>query len=295
MAIKYTTSIFLDKCKEIHGEKYLYDKVKYTNAHSKVIITCRKHGDFEQSAYSHLQGIDCKKCKYEEKCITDFVNKAKQVHGDVYDYNKSVYIKSSIPIKIICKKHGAFYQNPYYHLKGGGCQKCGWKNIMHDTKSFIKKAKEIHGDQYDYTNTKYEHSLKPVSIMCKKHGVFIQKASSHLAGSGCRSCSTTGFFDPASELSKEQGIFYIIYIEEEDFIKVGITRRTVSKRYVGALMPYKYKILYEKKDSCKVIWEIEKKIKNIFKRYSYTPLKDFQGKTECYKYKVIHKLLILLK
>lgn len=53
---------FLDQCLEIHGDRYLYSKSKYINAHSKIEIICPVHGSFYQTPASHLTGRGCKKC-----------------------------------------------------------------------------------------------------------------------------------------------------------------------------------------------------------------------------------------
>jgi hypothetical protein len=55
---------------------------------------------------------------------------------------------------------------------------------------FIKKAKEKHGDKYEYTNVKYAHGA-PVEIICKTHGSFMQRPTSHLNGHGCRKCNVS--------------------------------------------------------------------------------------------------------
>lgn len=55
--------------------------------------------------------------------------------------------------------------------------------------NFIKKSKEIHGDKYDYSLSEYNGSHKKVKIICPIHGVFEQRASSHISGSGCKKCS----------------------------------------------------------------------------------------------------------
>lgn len=54
-----------------------------------------------------------------------FLNKARLIHGDKYDYSKIVYTHCKNKIEIICRKHGVFHQTPTTHLKGCGCQKCG--------------------------------------------------------------------------------------------------------------------------------------------------------------------------
>ena len=82
----------------------------------------------------------------------DFITKARQVHGDKYDYSKVEYINNSTKVCIICPEHGEFWQRPNHHLSGHGCPKC--KNVFKkDTETFINQAKEIHGDKYDYSKT----------------------------------------------------------------------------------------------------------------------------------------------
>ena len=52
---KYTTEEFIQKAKEIHGDKYDYSKTKYgCNKKDKIIVTCPKHGDFFISPDSHI-------------------------------------------------------------------------------------------------------------------------------------------------------------------------------------------------------------------------------------------------
>ena len=55
----------------------------------------------------------------------EFIEKAKEIHSDKYDYSKVVYKNSSTKVEIICPKHGSFFQNPYSHLNGCGCPRCG--------------------------------------------------------------------------------------------------------------------------------------------------------------------------
>ena len=59
-----TTVEFIEESKKIHGEKYEYLKSKYLKRKSKVIITCKIHGDFYQSACKHLSGNGCDKCAH---------------------------------------------------------------------------------------------------------------------------------------------------------------------------------------------------------------------------------------
>ena len=128
-----------------------------------------------------------------KKTTEEFVRDAILVHGDKYDYSKVDYKKPNEKVIIICKIHGEFLQSPNGHNNGLGCQKCarilvGNKNKK-DSLSFIKKAKIVHGDKYDYSKVEYINAKIKVIIICKIHGDFLQKPSVHNNGKGCSKCS----------------------------------------------------------------------------------------------------------
>lgn len=120
----------------------------------------------------------------------EFIEKAKKIHGDKYDYSKVEYKNVSTKVCIICKEggHGDFYQRPREHLKGSGCLKCVNREKL-DTEKFIKRAREVHGDSYNYNKVEYKDSITPVKISCKIHGYFTQSPSKHLQGHGCPKCN----------------------------------------------------------------------------------------------------------
>lgn len=64
----------------------------------------------------------------------------------------------------------------------------GKKSTLEKTENFITRAIKIHGDKYDYTNTKYIYALEKAEIICKIHGSFWQIPASHLLGHGCHQC-----------------------------------------------------------------------------------------------------------
>jgi len=72
--LKYRIKRFLDKAKLKHNNKYNYSLVNYINAHTKVIILCPTHGEFEQRPHRHLQGDGCKESKLE-KIIRNLLDK----------------------------------------------------------------------------------------------------------------------------------------------------------------------------------------------------------------------------
>ena len=194
-AKRNTTEGFIEKAKKVHGNKYDYSKVEYIDKLTPVIIICPIHGEFTQTPDTHLNGSGCQKCGVEkskqtatsQKLTTEkFIEKARKIHGDKYDYSKVEYVNSHTPVKIICKIHGEFEQSPTNHLCGKGCPICGGKNMT--TEQFIKKARIIHGDRYDYSKVVYINSTTKVCIICPEHGEFWQSPNNHLDGKGCYFC-----------------------------------------------------------------------------------------------------------
>ena len=110
----------------------------------------------------------------------EFIRRAKEVHGDKYDYSKLEYVDTKTKVCIICPEHGVFWKFPYDHLGGGGCPKCS----AYGKEEFIQKAREVHGDKYDYSKVNYVNSYTKVCIICPEHGEFWQKPNSHINGSG---------------------------------------------------------------------------------------------------------------
>lgn len=130
-----------------------------------------------------------------------FIEKAISIHGDTYNYTKTKYVHSHEKVIIICPIHGEFEQRASKHLEGSGCKKCATtkthlsKNIyrkgrkLNSTKAFIKEARKIHKNKYDYSKSEYRHSHENITICCLIHGEFNQQASRHLDGNGCIECA----------------------------------------------------------------------------------------------------------
>jgi hypothetical protein len=185
---------FITKAKEKHGDKYRYWNVMYINNRTKINIFCNNCKDyFLQSPLNHLQNHGCKKCSNEKKSLntrysqSEFIDKLKNKHGDLYDYSLVKYNGSFEDINIICKNHGVFKQKAYIHLYGQGCPDCAG-NKKYTTDSFIKKAIEVHGDRYKYDISVYTGSNNYVDIICNIHGTFKQNACDHIQGRGCNKC-----------------------------------------------------------------------------------------------------------
>ncbi len=190
-----TTKQFIEESKKIHKDEFDYSKVEYINNQTKVIIICRIHSQFLQTPIHHIfrqQG--CPACKGSKRKTTkEFIEEVKRIHQDIYDYSKVEYINNQTKVIISCPKHGAFSQSPSSHIyKKAGCPRCGTEKRMNKVrksqKNFIKDARLIHKNTYNYSKIKYVSSFKKIEIICKKHGEFWQKPSYHLSGKGCREC-----------------------------------------------------------------------------------------------------------
>lgn len=213
------TKIFIDKAILIHGDKYDYSKVDYISRHIGVKVICRTHGEFIQKPCDHLSGCGCKECGRESIAVKnslsfeDFVKKANEVHECKYTYNKDSFINFRNKIDIICQFHGTFSQRVNAHIGGQGCPLCGRERTtassLFDVKDFINKAKEAHGDKYDYSDVIYKRNLEKVTINCKKHGPFTQTPNNHThKKAGCPACNASKGELALEEIFIKHGIHF---------------------------------------------------------------------------------------
>lgn len=287
MPSKMTTEQFIEKAKTIHGDKYDYSKVEYIDNLTPVTIICPIHGEFQQRPHNHLIGKGCALCGKNYMTTEEFIRRASQVHDNRYDYSKTIYknqrtkvtiidpvygefqqlpdnhlsgqghptvgheknavrykaldtqsviecfhiahpeggydyskvkyVDSTTPVTVICNKlndngvsYGEFQITPEKHLQGyGHPQETGivFKSVTevfkeydqrvkdlkperkYNNETFIQKAKEKHGDKYDYSKVNYVNSQTHVTIICPIHGEFQQKPNHHLSGQGCPKCN----------------------------------------------------------------------------------------------------------
>lgn len=127
-----------------------------------------------------------------------FIEKARLVHGDKYDYSKTVYNKMKEKVCIICPEHGEFWQQPRHHLSGSNCPICNPYHSL-DLDAFLQKSREVHGDKYDYSKVMFKGNRTKVCITCQKHGEFWQLPPNHMRGSGCPFCADEKLRDTKEE------------------------------------------------------------------------------------------------
>ncbi len=143
-----TNNEFIEESKIKHKDIYCYDKVKYINAKTNIIIICNKHGDFLCTPNNHLRGKGCPKCVGKNKSTEDWIIEAKQKHGDKYNYDKVIYKKCNSKVCIRCYEHEDFWQVAQYHLSGNGCPACKQSKLEKEVSSILDKLNIRFDRQY---------------------------------------------------------------------------------------------------------------------------------------------------
>lgn len=215
----------VNKANEIHNHKYDYSLIdKYKNNRIKYPIVCHEkdkngveHGVFYQDFDHHInRKHGCPHCSGNAKrTLESFINDARSVHGDKYDYSRSEYNGIHTPLTIICPIHGEFLQAPNDHLRGQGCPGCKGQKIWDSrgrlTVSDVKEQfKNVYGDLYDYSLfTEYTNNRTKIPVLCKKHGIFYVTPNNHLRGRGCPHCAQSKLEKEVFDWLTENNIDFI--------------------------------------------------------------------------------------
>ncbi len=273
---KRTTSEFIELAQKLNGDKFEYSKVDYKSKDIPVVIICKDHGEFRQSPNNHLRGQGCAACAGVKKyTISEFISRARFVHGLKYDYTNSVYVTAHHKIEINCPTHGIFKQTPNNHLHGQKCPCC--RGLVTNTLSFKRQADITHKFLYNYIETEYKSTHDKVCIICNEHGRFFQTPGAHLRGQGCPCCKKSGY------RKNLHGTFYIL--QNEDCIKIGVTNRQAHlraeeiSRSCGKLTEIKYFVTFS---DGSIPWQLEKNLLLKFKTLYSQPCDVFDGSTESF-------------
>lgn len=276
-----TTQTFIEDSKEIHGiDTFSYEYTIFVNVHTKVKLFCKVHNKiFEVSPNKHLQGQGCQLCAYQkrsqDKCkdLNHFIAKSVKKHGSLYDYADSVYTKASNHIIIKCNTCNSYFkQIAALHMNGAGCSKCehdrGMSIQRHTTESFIAAAKKVHLNKYLYTHTVYgKNNTTKVKVICTTCNQTTKVIPSNfLMGTrpACLCVSSAGYSD------NKPGILYYLSINNGEAFKIGITNKTVCKRYNSVDLEKIQIIRIWKFENGKEARDLETRILRQFKKFKYT-------------------------
>lgn len=228
----------------------------------------------------------------------EFIERCTILYGNRYTYEDSIYLNSRSNVSVYCREHGEFTKNARSLLSGAGCPKCNdkWNEYVKrsrlSTSEFIIKATDLHEGFYGYNKVNYVNSRTPVIITCPIHGDFTQTAGGHLEGYGCKKCANKKhgdyrpwfiktYFDRYPENKDIPAILYLLYCEDENFFKVGITTKKDVNERIKYMKHYTFKVVDTVSDTMYNVCLAEQEI--LSEAEQYIPIKRFGGYSECIK------------
>jgi len=218
---------------------YDFSNSVYVNSKTPIMVKCAIHGMFAKS-YTKMYARDqsCLECSKEINGFKKAAIAVKTAYNKfagkfTYSILKPGLNGKSVLVDITCPRHGSFVIPLRTHLESKhGCRKCGEEAAAEAKQSnleeFIAKARVLHNDKYDYSNSKYIQAKEKISIRCPEHGEFTQLASGHLSGYGCAKCAISG--KGRVDMNKPC-ILYYLQIKGTTYYKIGITTQTLNHRY----------------------------------------------------------------
>lgn len=208
---------------------YEFREIKHYDRKCKVI--CKVHGELSVTPHAMLRptGVACKYCsRRSDKKKEEFIRKAKQKHGDKFDYSK--LDMNDVMCTFICKKHGEFKQERRNHLTYDHCCPGCIAEYTSLTKSeFLQKAKDKFGNLYDYSKMNYVNATTKIDIVCPLHGKFSKFPSEHIRKprydrredvfyGGCPVCNTASKFEKyVFSLLQENKIKFVYQYRLKDY------------------------------------------------------------------------------
>lgn len=186
---RHTTEELIKDAKEVYGDLYILDKIKYTNSMMPFEVICRKHGSFFKTRAEFIGNKSgCNKCSRQTLDTDLFKELAYEKHGEKYNYDKTIYVKSNQKVIMTCPEHGDFTMRPNNHLTGQGCPSCGGKDEI-SLDDLQKRNYHKYGDRFKILTTDYINSDNKLTFYCNKHKTtFESSIYNHLKHYGCKQC-----------------------------------------------------------------------------------------------------------
>lgn len=151
------TSEIVSRFNLVHNNKYDYSLVNYIDAKTKVVIICKKHGQFEQIPHNHLVGQHCPKCS---------ISKGVEKICKILDNNKIEYkIEQTIP-GCISEKNMLLRFDVYIPILN--------TYIEYDGEQHFRPV-EIWGGKETFLSTKKRDKIK--NDFCKKKKINLYRIS----------------------------------------------------------------------------------------------------------------------
>lgn len=233
MATKLTTAEFINKANLLHDNLYTYNNTIYVNSHTKVAVTCTKHGDFYLKPNNHLSGKQgCPKCailKTTSKKVMDikeFKARISVIYKGTMDTSNVTYVNNRTPVTVTHNCGHTYSTTPNTLLKGSTCPKCAIDNLQKTNLDKQNKTKQAISKLQDYEVLgNYVSAKVPIEVKHVCGTTFSVTPDNLLRKHPCPGCANFGFnpFKPA--------ILYYLSINNGKVYKIGITNRTVEERF----------------------------------------------------------------
>lgn len=239
-----------------------------------------------------------------------FVQRAHLVHGNRYDYSQTVYTNVRTPVTVICPAHGPWQAAPKVHYGTGGkpgsqCPECDRLKRMNDGSKVICQAAIIHPN-LDFCGSIFTGMLKLMNVVCPWHGNFSIRPNNLIAlEQGCHKCAdenqpggyNQAVFTTNRKLAEQPGILYVVNFAglDEHFVKIGITKNSIHRRFGGQLPQYEKTTVCEYHATLEECFYREQQVLGRFRPLRYTPKSgkwsrehgrsrySVHGWTECFK------------
>ena len=150
----------------------------YTGMHGSITYICPTHGKVVASALHHFKAkLPCKFCSADGRSersripFSQFVENAKAIHGDRYDYIEDSYIAMSEQVEIVCKVHGKFSQLASDHISSeAGCPRCAVSISKGEVelKEFLESAGLAVTHQFKYSGR------REFDILVDSHNIAVE-------------------------------------------------------------------------------------------------------------------------
>ena len=197
--------LFLGRMNRLFGDTLSFPDLNYISNRHKVSVRCNIHNITYAAWPTNLSSgrRGCPDCG-PKLTLRDFIEKARKVHGNKYNYDKVEFVNTTTKVIVTCPHHGDWSVKPvaHYHV-GSGCPGCALDKNHLNTVTFINRARQVHGDHYDYSKATVNKNTDIVKIVCPIHGEFEQAARSHLAGYKCRQCTVENSRSSLTEFIKK--------------------------------------------------------------------------------------------
>ena len=199
---RLTQTQFLQRANKVAPVNLDFSKSVFHDTRTKVVVTCKIHGDFEILPSNLFQGANCRECAQTQAgrkrrvSKKDLIDRLKTKFGNLYEVDKNSVVKATSPIQLKCKTHGWFEGLIGNLLNSSGCPSCQnqraaairSKQAKLSKSEIIKRFTKLHGETYSYSSSVPDGINSTIKILCHKHGYFMQKVSIHMQGKGCPDC-----------------------------------------------------------------------------------------------------------